>query len=176
MVHAASTAHSCATQRAYILIDPSPATITNTTTTANLNTTPLNRIRDYWHRPDDVLAGLVLGSAAAYWSFRFVVLMPFDHEIGTPQWTANPKWVEEEERQWAEEEEELRLCPWKGRRKNPRIRADSTEGADKLARPLPVRWHCGDGGGGSDSCGNSGGVVGPFCCQELCLSFGRLFA
>lgn len=56
-----------------------------------------HRIRDYWHRPDEVLAGLVLGAAFAHWSFRFVVLMPFSHEVGSPQWVPKPRWVSEEE-------------------------------------------------------------------------------
>ncbi|CAM9532545.1 unnamed protein product, partial [Sphacelaria rigidula] len=57
----------------------------------------ITRIRDFWHRPDDVLAGLVLGAVCAFWSFRFVVVMPFNHEIGAPEWTPEPTWVLEEE-------------------------------------------------------------------------------
>lgn len=97
------------------------------------------RIRDYWHRPDDVLAGLILGAAAAHWSFRFVVMMPFDHEIGTPEWTPHPKWVEEEEKQWEEEEEAMVGCLWKGRRtKHARVRA-MDDPSKASAQPTQVR-------------------------------------
>lgn len=74
--------------------------------------TTTTRIREYWHRPDDVLVGFVIGLAAAHWSFQFVVLMPFRHEIGSPEWTMDPKWLDDEEEQWEEEEELLRLCGW----------------------------------------------------------------
>lgn len=118
----------------------------------------IRRIRDYWHRPDDVLAGLVLGAAAAHWSFRFVVMMPFDHEIGTPEWTPHPKWVEEEEKQWEKEEEAMVGCLWKGRRpKHARVRA-MDDPSKASAQPTQVR-----------SLGNGGlrwwgGVFCAFCC------------
>lgn len=57
----------------------------------------------------------MIGLAAAHWSFQFVVLMPFRHEIGSPEWRMNPKWLEDEEKQWEEDEEEMRLCGWRGR-------------------------------------------------------------
>ncbi|CAM9377055.1 unnamed protein product, partial [Laminaria digitata] len=97
----------------------------------------VTRIRDYWHRPDDVLAGLVLGMVCAHWSFRFMVLMPFSHEVGSPQWTSEPAWVEEEERKWEEEEEEFRMCPWRYRPGAPRKRVASVEAANKAARRFP---------------------------------------
>lgn len=100
------------------------------------------RIREYWHRPDDVLVGFVIGLAAAHWSFQFVVLMPFRHEIGSPEWKMDPKWLEDEEEQWEEEEELLRLCGWasgkkRGKRGPPRIGASSTDDVDKA--PIQVR-------------------------------------
>lgn len=57
----------------------------------------------------------MIGAAAAHWSFRFVVLMPFDYEIGSPEWQEDPKWLEDEEKQRQEEEEALRLCGWRRR-------------------------------------------------------------
>ncbi|CAM9578324.1 unnamed protein product [Ascophyllum nodosum] len=97
----------------------------------------VSRIRDYAHYPDDVLAGLALGTATAYWSFRFLVIMPFRHEIGSPQWRKVPRWVEEEEREWAQEEGEvMRLCPWKGRKRRGRIRYESADG-EGMCEPQP---------------------------------------
>lgn len=87
------------------------------------------------NHPDDVLAGLVLGAVTASWSFRFLVVMPFYHEIGSPPWKATPRWVEEEEREWAAEEEEMvRMCPWKRRRGRRRIRYESAE-AEEEGKP-----------------------------------------
>lgn len=67
----------------------------------------------------------MIGLAAAHWSFQFVVLLPFRHEIGSPEWRKDPKWLEDEEQGWEEEEELLRLCGWtRGRKKKrgaPRI-------------------------------------------------------
>ncbi|CAN0084683.1 unnamed protein product, partial [Hapterophycus canaliculatus] len=95
----------------------------------------VSRIREYWHRPDDVVVGFVMGIASAHWAFRFLVLMPFRHEIGSPGWKKDPKWLEDEEQQWEEEEEELRLCGWRGpaRRKKgaPRIGAPAGSDAGK---------------------------------------------
>ena len=98
----------------------------------------------------------------AHWSFRFMVLMPFNHEIGTPQWSPEPAWVEEEERKWEEEEEEFRMCPWRYRPGAPRKRVASVEAADKAARRFPgevglaglgVGWMSGRGlGGGGEVC------------------------
>lgn len=84
------------------------------------------------NHPDDILAGLVLGAATASWSFRFLVVMPFSHEIGSPPWKITPRWVEEEEREWAAEEEEMmRMCPWKRRRARGRIRYESSDGEEE---------------------------------------------
>ena len=66
-----------------------------------------------------------------------MVLMPFSHEIGTPQWSSEPTWVEEEERKWEAEEEEFRMCPWRFRPGAPRKRVASVEDADMAARRLP---------------------------------------
>ncbi|CAM9697888.1 unnamed protein product, partial [Scytosiphon promiscuus] len=52
----------------------------------------VSRIREYWHYPDDVVVGLIIGSAGAHWAFQIVVLMPFRHEIGSPDWKKDPKW------------------------------------------------------------------------------------
>lgn len=115
-------------------------------------TTHNDRIREYWHRPDDVVVGFVMGLASAHWAFRLVVLMPFRHEIGSPDWKKDPKWLEDEEQQWEEEEEELRLCGWRGpaRRKKgaPRIVTPKGNEAGK-GRPLQVSWRAGgrDAGG-----------------------------
>ena len=60
------------------------------------------------------------------------MVMPFYHEVGSPPWKATPRWVEEEEREWAAEEEEMmRMCPWKRRRARGRIRYESTEGEEE---------------------------------------------
>eukprot|EP00752_Nemacystus_decipiens_P013277 g11764.t1 len=108
----------------------------------------ITRIREYWHRPDDVLVGFVIGLAAAHWSFQFFVLMPFRHEIGSPDWKKDPRWLEDEEDEWEEEEELLRLCGWtrgfgKGKKKGyPRIgtsSGDAVEKAPNIQTEPPVR-------------------------------------
>ncbi|CAN0150735.1 unnamed protein product, partial [Ectocarpus sp. 6 AP-2014] len=100
----------------------------------------VTRIREYWHRPDDVLVGFIMGFAAAHWAFHFAVLLPFRHEIGSPEWKMNPKWLDEEEQRWEEEDEELRLCGW--RRRGARLKeggsrtgASSSAGGDVAKGP-----------------------------------------
>lgn len=84
----------------------------------------------------------MIGLAAAHWSFQFVVLMPFRHEIGSPDWKKDPKWLDDEEKGWEEEEELLRLCGWtvsRGKRAPPRIRASSADELEK-APNVQVRY------------------------------------
>lgn len=98
----------------------------------------LFRIRDFWHRPDDVLAGLVLGAVCAFWSFRFVVVMPFNHEIGAPEWTPEPTWVLEEED--ALLEDSMMGC-WKVGRKRPGGVGDAGAGGGVSRAPRPRVVH-----------------------------------
>lgn len=77
----------------------------------------------------------MIGLAAAHWSFQFVVLLPFRHEIGSPEWRKDPKWLEDEEQGWEEEEELLRLCGWTrgrgGKKKRGAPRIGTSEDVEK---------------------------------------------
>lgn len=95
----------------------------------------------------------MIGVAAAHWSFRFVVVMPFTYEIGSPEWRKDPKWLDDEEKQWQEEEEELRLCGWKGgvgkhRRGPPRIASSPSGDLGDIEKAQVSGWVGGWVGGG----------------------------